>query len=104
MIKVVAANSTDTITEKEIIDYAIVLIFMHELPIEKQLCVLSEALRVADKTIIVDATVPLPKNPRGLGVRFVEATFGRDHHGYFKDFLATVASRASWRIRAYPSP
>jgi hypothetical protein len=22
-------------------------------------------------------------------VRFVEATFGRDHHGYFKDFLAT---------------
>ena len=85
-------------------DYAIVLIFMHELPREKQLRVLSEALRVADKTIIVDARVPLPKNPRGLGVRFVEATFGRDHHGYFRDFLATVASRASWRIRAYQSP
>jgi ubiquinone/menaquinone biosynthesis C-methylase UbiE len=70
-------------------DYAIVLLLMHELPREKQLCVLSEALRVADKTIIVDASVPLPKNLRGFGVRLVEATFGRDHHGYFRDFLAS---------------
>jgi hypothetical protein len=46
-------------------------------------------LRVADKTIIVDASVPLPKNLSGLGVRFAEATFGRDHHGYFRNFLAT---------------
>jgi len=68
-------------------DYAIVLILMHELPNEKQLCVLSEALRVADKTIIVDASVPLPKNLSGLGVRFVEATLGRDHHDYFRNFL-----------------
>ena len=70
-------------------DFATVLILMHELPREKQLCVLSEALRVAHKAIIVDASVPLPKNPSGLGVRFVEATFGRDHHGYFRNFLAT---------------
>jgi len=70
-------------------DYAIVLLLMHELPRAKQLRVLSEALRVADKTILVDASVPLPKNPSGLGVRFVEATFGRDHHGYFRNFLAT---------------
>lgn len=70
-------------------DYSVVLILMHELPREKQLYVLSEALRVSNKTIIVDANVPLPKNLRGLGVRFVEATFGRDHHGYFTNFLAT---------------
>jgi ubiquinone/menaquinone biosynthesis C-methylase UbiE len=70
-------------------DYAIVLLLMHELPKEKQLLVLSEALRIADKAIIVDASVPLPKNPSGLGVRFVEATFGRDHHGHFRNFLAT---------------
>jgi len=70
-------------------DYAIVLLLMHELPRERQLRILSEALRIADKTIIVDASVPLPKNPSGLGVRFVEATFGRDHHGYFRNFLAT---------------
>ena len=44
-------------------DFATVLILMHELPREKQLCVLSEALRVAHKAIIVDASVPLPKNP-----------------------------------------
>ena len=49
----------------------------------------SEALSVADKAIIADASVPLPKHPRGLGVRFVEATFGRDYQGYFRNFLVT---------------
>jgi len=69
-------------------DYATVLFLFHELPRKDQLQVLSEALRVADKVIIADATVPLPKNLSGLGVRFVEATFGRDHHGHFRSFLA----------------
>jgi ubiquinone/menaquinone biosynthesis C-methylase UbiE len=68
-------------------DYASMLIFMHELPRERQVLILSEALRVADKAIIVDARAPLPKNPSGLGVRLVEATFGRDHRSHFCSFL-----------------
>jgi ubiquinone/menaquinone biosynthesis C-methylase UbiE len=89
-VKFVHQNATDLAGFGDhTFDYAIVLILMHELPREKQLCVLSEALRVADKIIIVDASASLPKNPSGLGVRFVEATFGRDHHGYFRNFLAT---------------
>jgi ubiquinone/menaquinone biosynthesis C-methylase UbiE len=89
-VKFVHQDATDlTGFGDDTFHYAIVLLLMHELPREKQLSVLSEALRVANKTIIVDATAPLPKNLRGLGVRFVEATFGRDHHGYFRNFLAT---------------
>ncbi len=89
-VKFVHQDATDLVGfEDHTFDYAIVLLLMHELSNEKRVRVLSEALRVADKAIIVDASVPLPKNARGLGVRFVEATFGRDHHGYFRNFLAT---------------
>jgi ubiquinone/menaquinone biosynthesis C-methylase UbiE len=69
-------------------DYATILFLFHELPRMDQLPVLSEALRVADKVILADAKVPLPRNVSGLGVRFVEATFGRDHHKHFRSFLA----------------
>lgn len=89
-VKFVHQDATDLVGfEDHTFDYAIVLLLMHELSNEKQVRVLSEALRVADKAIIVDTSVPLPKNARGLGVRFVEATFGRDHHGHFRDFLAS---------------
>lgn len=89
-VKFVHQDATDLASfGDQTFDYAIMLILMHELPREKQLSVLREALRVADKIIIADASVPLPGNLSGLAVRFVEATFGRDHHGYFRNFLAT---------------
>ena len=69
-------------------DYATMLVLLHELPREKQARVLTEALRVAARVVIIDATVPLPKNLGGLGIRAVEATFGRDHHHHFRNFLA----------------
>jgi len=69
-------------------DYATALFLLHELPREIQLRVLSEGLRVAETLILVDARVPLPKNAGGLGVRLVEATFGRDHHNHFRNFVA----------------
>jgi ubiquinone/menaquinone biosynthesis C-methylase UbiE len=69
-------------------DYATMALLLHELPRQMGLCALSEALRVADNVVIVDAKAPLPMNPRGILVRFVEATFGRDHYGHFRNFLA----------------
>lgn len=69
-------------------DYATMLFLMHELTREQQVRVLMEASRVADKIIVIDSVVPLPKNLSGRGIRFVEATFGRDHNRNFKSFLA----------------
>ena len=61
---------------------------MHELPVTQQVCVLKEALRVASNCIIIDSVTPLPKNADGIGIRIVERTFGHDHNGNFKSFLA----------------
>lgn len=68
--------------------HATMLFLMHELPRETQVRVLREALRVAERVIMIDSIAPLPKNAGGLGIRVVEATFGRDHHGHFRSFLA----------------
>jgi ubiquinone/menaquinone biosynthesis C-methylase UbiE len=83
-------------------DYATMLIFMHELPREGQVLVLREALRVADKAIIVDARAPLPRNPSGLGVRLVEATFGRDHHSHFCSFLVNGGTMGLLKALDFP--
>ncbi len=69
-------------------DYATVLFLMHELPRDMRLRVLNEAVRVAKHVVIADSNVPLPRNLGGLGIRIVEATFGREHYGHFKDFLS----------------
>ena len=94
------SNSNDEITfihmdatnligiEDHSFDYATMLFLMHELTREQQVRVLMEASRVANKIIIIDSVVPLPKNFSGRGIRFVEATFGRDHNRNFKNFLA----------------
>lgn len=68
-------------------DYATVLMLVHELPASQQLLVLKEALRAARRAIVIDASVPLPRNAEGLGIRFVEATFGHDHNPTFRAFL-----------------
>ncbi len=69
-------------------DYATMLMIMHELPRPQQIRILTEALRVAKKAIIIDSAAPLPKNAGGIAIRIVERTFGRDHYPNFKDFLA----------------
>lgn len=65
------------------------LMIMHELSQPQQVRVLKEALRVANKRMIIDSIVPLPKNVAGIGIRIVEATFGRDHNRNFRAFLAS---------------
>ncbi len=69
-------------------DYATMLMIMHELSHSQQVRVITEALRVANKSIIIDSAAPLPKNAGGIGIRIVEGTFGRDHYPNFKAFLA----------------
>ena len=49
---------------------------------------MKEGLRVAKKIILVDAAMPLPKSMPGIGLRIIEATFGRYHNQNFKDFLS----------------
>lgn len=75
-------------------DYAAILFLMHELPMQQRVLVLKEALRVSKRVIIIDSVAPLPKNAGGIGIRIVEATFGRDHNPNFKAFLATGGIRA----------
>ena len=71
-------------------DYATLLMVVHELPKTDQFRALKEALRVAGRVIIVDSTAPLPKNAGGIGIRLVEATFGRVHNPHFKTFLSAA--------------
>jgi ubiquinone/menaquinone biosynthesis C-methylase UbiE len=69
-------------------DFATMLMIMHELPRQQQIAVLKEALRVANKGVIIDSVSPLPKNGEGIGIRIVEATIGNNHYTHFKSFLA----------------
>jgi ubiquinone/menaquinone biosynthesis C-methylase UbiE len=68
-------------------DYATLLMLVHGLPRPQEVRVLTEALRVANRAIIIDVVAPLPKNAGGIGIRVVESTFGRDHNPNFKAFL-----------------
>lgn len=83
-------------------DYATMLMIMHELPRSQQVRALTETLRVANKGIIIDSVAPLPKNAGGIGIRIVEATFGRDHNPNFKAFLANGGIRGMLRESSQP--
>jgi ubiquinone/menaquinone biosynthesis C-methylase UbiE len=69
-------------------DFATILLLAHELPTEKRVRVLREALRVARAVLIIDSAAPLPWTPGGLGIRAVEFSFGHEHYRHFRDFLA----------------
>ncbi len=70
-------------------DWATILMVMHELPMPQRVRILTEALRVAKRAIIIDSITPLPNNLAGVAIRVVEAVFGHDHNPNFKAFLAT---------------
>lgn len=88
--------------EDDSFDYATLLFVIHELPREAQRRVLGEAVRVARHIVVIDSRVPLPRNSGGRSIRFVEATFGRDHHRHFKDFLAAGGITAVLEAAALP--
>jgi ubiquinone/menaquinone biosynthesis C-methylase UbiE len=83
-------------------DFATLLMLVHELTRPQQTLVLKEALRVAGRAIIIDSVSPLPKNAGGIGIRLVEATFGRDHNPNFKAFLASAGIAGILRDSALP--
>jgi hypothetical protein len=61
-----------------------------------------EASRVAAKIIVIDSVVSLPKNFGGRLIRFVEATFGRDHNRNFKCFLANGGINGVLEVAGLP--
>ena len=70
-------------------DYSIMCLVIHELPADKRIDAIKELMRVGRQTIILDSNTPLPKNPVGLTIRMIEATFGRDHYANFKTYIST---------------
>jgi hypothetical protein len=74
--------------EENAFDYAIMCQVIHELPLNTQLQAVSELMRLAGRTMLLDSNVPLPRNVTGLVIRMVEATFGRDHLANFKAYVA----------------
>jgi SAM-dependent methyltransferase len=74
-------------------DYVTILFLLHELPMPQQTLVVKEALRVANKVIIIDSVSPLPRNLGGIAIRIVEAIIGHDHYPNFKAFLAAGGIR-----------
>jgi hypothetical protein len=76
---------------------------LHEVPRENQIAVLNEALRVAQRVVIVDSQAPLPRNPHGIALRIVEASGGLRHYRPFADYLAgggIGGILADFRVRA----
>ena len=69
-------------------DFAVMLVFIHELDATQQKQALSEALRVANKLIICDSVAPLPRNKGGFLIWLAETLFGHEHKPHFKRFLA----------------
>ena len=68
-------------------DFAVMLVFIHELEEEKQKRALGETLRVAKKLIICDSVAPLPRNKGGFLIWLAETLFGYEHKPHFKRFL-----------------
>lgn len=69
-------------------DYAVMMLFIHELEEEQQRRAIEEASRVAKKVIICDSASPLPKNKNAFLTWFAETVFGYEHRHHFKRFLA----------------
>ncbi len=59
---------------------------LHQFSPQLHLPILSEMKRVAQKIIIVDYAVPLPKNYVGLGSKFAEFLAGKEHNQNFESY------------------
>lgn len=69
-------------------DYAVMMLFIHELEEEQQQRAIEEALQVAKRVIICDSASPLPKNKNAFLTWFAETVFGYEHKRHFNRFLA----------------
>ncbi len=80
-------DATDlSIFKEKRFDVAIMTLALHQFPSNQHSSILSEMKRVANKIIIVDYAVPLPKNYAGIGSRVAEFLAGGEHNRNFKHF------------------
>ena len=84
-------------------DFAVMLIFIHELDAGRQKQALSEALRVAHKLIICESVAPLPRNKGGFLIWLAETLFGYEHKPHFKRFLAQGGIRGLLNTTGLPA-
>lgn len=73
-------------TETKSFDVAIMSLALHQFDPALHSIILSEMKRVATRIIIVDYTVPLPKNYAGTGSKLAEFLAGREHNRNFKKY------------------
>ncbi|MCK5731084.1 MAG: class I SAM-dependent methyltransferase [Draconibacterium sp.] len=65
---------------------AIMSLALHQFSPDLHAPILSEMKRVANKIILIDYNVPLPKNYTGIGSRVAEFLAGKEHNKNFKSF------------------
>ena len=67
-------------------DIATMSLALHQFPPELYILILGEMKRISKKIVIVDYSVPLPKNLVGYGSRLAEFMAGKEHHRNFKKY------------------
>ena len=67
-------------------DVSVITLALHQFSPELYAPILNEMKRVAKKIIIVDYSVPLPKNYAGIGSQIAEFIAGREHNRNFNQF------------------
>lgn len=75
-------------------DAAIMTLALHQFDPNVHSPILSEMKRVANRIIIVDYAVPLPKNYAGIGSRVAEFLAGKEHNRNFKQFYKLAGLNA----------
>jgi len=68
-------------------DFAVTTFVLHEMPHQLRIDALKKMREVADKIIIGDYKVPVPKGFAGLSVNVVEFLAGPDHFKNFRDYV-----------------
>lgn len=79
-----AANLS--VLQENSFDVAIMTLALHQFSPKLHSPVLKEMKRVASKIVIVDYSVPLPKNYAGIGSRVAEFLAGKEHNRNFKQY------------------
>lgn len=67
-------------------DYATISMVIHEIPLELQTKVLSEAKRIAKQVVVADWVTPLPVSFSGIRMRLIEFLAGPKHFKGFRNF------------------
>ena len=81
------ADATNLLNfHKRNFDVAILSLALHQFEPELHSIILNEMKKVAKRIIIVDYSVPLPKNYTGAGSKLAEFLAGRDHNRNFKKY------------------